>query len=504
MADSKPLVATSPASLPAPAERFEDVREIARGGMSSIREVYDHSLLRSVALKKIDEELGDNKRELQRFVEEAQITGQLEHPNIVPIHNIGGDEENAHFFSMKLVEGETLTDILYSRKYYKRTEDQLYRVLQILLKVCDAVSFAHSRGVIHRDIKPDNIMVGRFGQVYLMDWGIAFLKSEQTEEPALDSVRLRRGPMSFDDTDDRGQIIGTYLYMAPEQARGAIDEIDERTDVFALGGVLYEMLTLQPPYDGNDVMTVVFQAQDGEIKPPKEVVGNLPLPQRLCDIAMKALSHERDERYASVEAFKEQIELFLNGAWRFPVRTFEAGTLIVEEGAHGDEAFIIMEGYCQAYKKGDAKPVVLRQMGPGDVFGETAIFSNHHRTASVVALSELKVRVVTQGYLNEQLGLASWLGYFVGALAERFCDLDTRHLIAQKSNQAHAIVNRILVYMNFYGAAISTTSRELEWSSLAMRLSEEFNYPVEDLEEVVHRSNNLSLDSERNSVILEL
>ncbi len=224
-----PTPAAAPPSLRGK-ERLRDEGEIARGGMGSIRRLYDTDLLRHIAMKVLDIEWAAHPGSKERFLDEARITGQLDHPNIVPIHELVLDARGVpSYFTMTLVDGQTLTSLIAAQK----TQRDLERLLEILVRVCDAMAFAHSRGIIHRDLKPDNVMVGSFGQVYVMDWGCAHVCDDRRFAP-------RRA-------DPEGTVIGTVQYMAPEQAWGRIQQIDHRTDVFALGGILYKMLTGRRP-----------------------------------------------------------------------------------------------------------------------------------------------------------------------------------------------------------------------------------------------------------------
>jgi serine/threonine-protein kinase len=411
----------SPAPIPL-AERFDDRGELARGGMSSVRTVFDRLILREVAMKTLAPERTFD--ELARFIEEAQITGQLDHPNIVPVHDIEMDEHGLPTrFTMKLVRGQTLQQILNATAHRELTADELEDLLRVFLKVCDAVAFAHSRGVIHRDLKPSNIMVGSFGQVYVMDWGIALLRTGErpSEHAGVPSVQ-RSSPDTLQEAV--GTLSGTPSYMAPEQALGRTTELDERTDVYGLGGVLYQLLTHRPPHDGANAAEDLQLARTTDVPPPGQVCPDRELPPFLCRIAMRALAGGREERYPNVNELKHDVEAFLRGGGWFAQKRWSAGQLIVREGDEADAAYIITQGQCELFKTVDGQKRFVGLLGSGDVFGETAIFGSSRRTASIMARTEVITLVVTRHALERELDRSLWLRSFVQAVAERFVEAD--------------------------------------------------------------------------------
>ena len=408
-------------SVAVPVSRFEDEGEIARGGMSSVRRVFDKLILREVAMKVLD--ASRNVDELAHFVEEAQITGQLDHPNIVPVHDIELDEQNLPTrFTMKLVRGQTLESLALDGGTPPLASDRSEELLQAFLRVCDAVAFAHSRGVIHRDLKPSNVMVGTHGQVYVMDWGIAVLRdaSRVADNPPVPQVQHSGDTLP----EVAGSLSGTPSYMAPEQAWGRVAAVDERTDVYGLGGILYFLLTLRPPHDGQDAEESLRLARSGKIPLPAEVVQDTVLPPRLCGIAMRALSERPSERYASVTELKREIEAFSRGGGWFAHRRFAQGTVIMVEGETADAAYIITEGECELYKRIGSEEAYVCTLGPEEVFGETAIFTSGTRTATVRAKTDVTTIVVTREALERELDRSPWLRSFVRAVAQRFVEID--------------------------------------------------------------------------------
>jgi serine/threonine-protein kinase len=401
------------------AERLVHGGEIARGGMASIGVAFDQVLLRRVAVKHLRGQMDATGK--QRFFDEARITAQLDHPNVVPVHDLALDPASGEpFFTMKLVEGHTLGQVIDEAHRHELTPERLHPILQILLKVCDAVAFAHSRGLVHRDLKPENVMVGTHGQVYVMDWGVARLVRRDS---ALGRGAGFGAEAGFVPRDlDADAIIGTPDYMAPEQALGDARAIDERTDVFGLGGILYYLLTGLGPYSRAGSRAGL--SQRGEVVPPEDQGVWPRLPPGLCHIAMKALATEKHARFSNMDELRHSIEEFMSGGGWFATKRYRAGEVIVREGEVGDSAYIISEGQCEVYRVVDGEKQPLRELGPGEVFGETAVLTRKPRTASVAALSDVTLKVVTSTSLENELSRNPWLDAFVRSLAERFREAD--------------------------------------------------------------------------------
>jgi hypothetical protein len=401
-----------PATLALPSP-YADKGEVARGGMGSVRRAFDDDLQRMVAVKVMLPSLSKNEFLSQRFIDEARITALIDHPNIAPVYRLATGADGAINLVMKLIEGQTLTSYLRGLPYPPWSAPILDSVLSIFVKVCDAVAFAHSRGVIHLDLKPDNVMLGPFGQVYVVDWGIA---------------RYRPGPdqPSLSTLAPKEAATGTPAYMSPEQPLRMTVHISEQTDVYLLGGMLYEILTGLRPHPGTNVVEVLRSAIRGEVIPPAVRAPNRPVPPVLATISLKAMAARPQDRYQTVLDLQHDVLAFQRGEERAPRRTYAAGRVVVKEGDPGDEAFAIVSGKCVVTAVIEGKRVVLRELGPGDVFGETAVFSDEPRSATVEATETLVVRVVTGETLSQSLGLDSWTGEFVKALADRFREADRR------------------------------------------------------------------------------
>ena len=301
--------------------KYEIIETIAVGGMGAILRAKDREAQRDVAMKVMLKAHSDSP-EAQRFVRETRIVAKLEHPNIMPVHDIGtspsGDQP---YFTMPLVQGENLADVLYSLSKGNqdyRNKYNLHALLEILINVCSGVAFAHSRKIIHLDIKPHNILVGDYGEVLVLDWGLA--REMKTANLA--------GPISTDEvlgnpeenrkhqkkflTED-GTIKGTPGFMAPEQANGHVAEVDERSDIFSLGSILYMMLTLKFPIVGEHPSELLRNTINGNFVPPGKRNYHKAVPKQLEAIVMKAMALEKDARYKSVKSFQADINKYLRG-----------------------------------------------------------------------------------------------------------------------------------------------------------------------------------------------
>jgi serine/threonine-protein kinase len=300
-------------------EKYEYLQALGAGGMGEVVRAWDRDLHRFVAVKRL-RSAGDSRDSTLRFVKEAQITGQLEHPNIVPIHDLGIDSEGRIYFSLKLIEGESLKSIIEKRKTnqelspgvrYKDVYTQL-RMIEIFISVCQAVAYAHAKGVIHRDLKPDNIMLGLYGEVLVVDWGIA--KVIDSKVPAEDQKTIPITALNdlAPEKSMEGSVAGTPAYMSPEQAQGRVSSIDARSDVYALGAVLYHVIAGRPPYEGSSTLEVLKRVQQFPPKPlASGTVGFQPVPRELKAICSKAMSREPELRYASAEELRDDLQAYL-------------------------------------------------------------------------------------------------------------------------------------------------------------------------------------------------
>jgi serine/threonine protein kinase len=308
--------------------RIDRGEPLGQGGMGTIHRAWDKNLRRWVVRKVLDRgpsteprvenprDVPREQRALSRFLDEALVTGQLDHPGIVPVHELGVTEGGQAFFTMKMVEGQDLRHIL-DRLAAGATDWTVNRIVGVLRRVCEAVAYAHSKGVLHRDIKPANIMVGRFGEAYLMDWGLARIGEEQ--EPAMNratSGSADGGPLEGADsclyTHD-GEVLGTPVYMAPEQAAGDVADIDERSDVYSLGVILYQVLTSRMAYVGPDEKPMPFEVLMRVRRGPPQRVSELAphAAHGLVEICERAMARDPAARFQTADRMAAELGDYL-------------------------------------------------------------------------------------------------------------------------------------------------------------------------------------------------
>jgi serine/threonine-protein kinase len=288
---------------------YAPLGRIDAGGMGVVWRVRDLQFERPLAVKVIKAPLRDNPLAVHRFLAEARITGQLAHPSVVPVHAMGRLPDGRLYYTMKLVEGQTLAALLRGRP---SPASRHAEVVQVFARVCQAVAYAHTRGVIHRDLKPANVMVGAFGEVQVMDWGLAKVLADARPAPEAEPSVV--GAESEEIARTRaGTILGTFAYMAPEQARGLVEEVDRRSDVFGLGAILCEVLTGEPPYTGPDAQAVHRQASQADLASARTRLRGCGADPELVRLAEHCLAPAKADRPADAGAVAEAVAAYLGG-----------------------------------------------------------------------------------------------------------------------------------------------------------------------------------------------
>lgn len=380
-------------------DRYTQITQYARGGMGRIFVVHDKLMARNVALKELLAPPEDGAQSpsqprvglVGRFLQEARLTGQLEHPAIVPVYELGRRINGAFYYTMKLVRGKTLLEALHART-------QLVERLELLphfLDLCQAIAYAHSRRIIHRDIKPANVMIGEFGETVVLDWGLA--KAYGSPDVHAEEILQASASGQSASRTAYGKALGTPHYMPPEQAEGRIDAVDERSDVYSLGAVLYEILTGRPPFEGNTTQETIDRLLSEDLA----LVGTVEpaAPPELAGICQKALRKDPAQRYSSARELADEIIRYQSGALvqaytysfgRLLSRFYDRHRSAVRTAMAGVLAFLVLASYAN---------VRLLQA------------SQHEHAQRVAAEDAHRLAVEAQNHENEARHLAEQKAY---------------------------------------------------------------------------------------------
>ena len=306
-------------------QQFRILRPHARGGLGEVFVALDAELHREVALKQILEKHADDPVSRQRFVAEAEITGGLEHPGVVPVYGLGTYGGGRPYYAMRFIKGDSLKEAI---EHFHQADPrpsplpageggrrpgegpsrdlELRKLLRRFLDVCNAIDYAHSRGVIHRDLKPANIILGKHGETLVVDWGLA--KAIGRADPSIGEQTIAPSSSGSSETLP-GSALGTPAYMSPEQAGGDLDRLGPRSDVYSLGATLYCLLTGKPPFEGDDLGAILRKVQAGDFRAPREVD---PSPEKALDaVCRKAMATKPEDRYAGCRALADDVERWM-------------------------------------------------------------------------------------------------------------------------------------------------------------------------------------------------
>ncbi len=326
-ADDDDSEGTATLSVGAPTsdgQRFRILRPHARGGLGAVFVALDCELHREVALKQILEKHADDPDSRQRFVAEAEITGGLEHPGVVPVYGLGTDAAGRPYYAMRFIKGDSLKEAI--DRFHKdealnkdpgRRSLELRKLLRRFTDVCNAIDYAHSRGVIHRDLKPANIIVGKHGETLVVDWGLA--KAVGRADPSTGEQTIAPSSSGSSETLP-GSALGTPAYMSPEQARGELNRLGPRSDVYSLGATLYCLLTGKPPFENEDIGAVLHAVQEGQFSRPSQL--DLSLDRALEAVCLRAMATGPENRYPTPRALADDLDRWMADepvtAWREP------------------------------------------------------------------------------------------------------------------------------------------------------------------------------------------
>ncbi len=449
----EPMPTEETEERPQIADRYEDLGPIGQGGMGDVRRVLDLELNRTLAMKTLHTPLLRRPAAFARFLEEAQTTAQLQHPHIVPIHDIGQHADGRVWFTMKEVRGRTLAEVV--DEVHSASNDQwnpsrngwtFKRIMVSFLAVCNAMAYAHERGVVHRDLKPDNTMVGRHGEVYVVDWGLAKVVGRRVNDAVSTSQEdwHLKGLLSPEETiitnrpdahtTRGGTVAGTPCYMPPEQARGDVGAIDARSDVYALGAMLYEILSGRTPYEGRDAREVLAKVLAGPPGPIRPLAPTMspdgadqrhttspapPIPEELEAACLKAMARAPKDRFQSSRELAQVVQDWLDGR-----RKRKQAIAIAAEALEGiAEAAEMKVEAARLDAEGSAMLVGVEGWRPEE--DKAAAWAKQDAAEALRNDAELKHLAVGQG-LHGALQLVPTLPEAHAALADRYQERHTK------------------------------------------------------------------------------
>jgi serine/threonine-protein kinase len=437
--------------------RYSLLGLLGKGAMGEVHVARDEDLLRKVAYKHMVPGMAGSRALAARFFSEIQVTAQLDHPNIVPIYGLEVTAEHALGYSMKLVQGQTLAHLLEEARTEVRTTGgrrerrQLTTRLEVFLKVCDAMAYAHSKGVLHRDLKPENVMVGRYHEVYVMDWGICRLMGSR--DPQADKLEGEAAAAVSNPTDSTqyGAILGTPAYMSPEQAAGLNPELDGRSDLYALGVILHEVVSLRGAVTGRTLEETLARARRGERDPLVHIHPRGRIPRELGAIVDKATALRPEDRYNSVAALAEDVRRFLG---------HEAVRALPDNAVAAAARFLARHRVATL-----AAMVVLGAVGAGATI---AVLAHEGRALARAKLHEERLQALTTAVVDQSHAIdshfyrnAALLAGMAGRAAEivghpRPASAAPTYL--DQDFEAGGHVPPDLAHSSFYGRAVSLAS----------------------------------------------
>ena len=406
-------------------ERYTLLDRLGEGAVGRVDRVLDTRLGRVVACKTLRSEVAADPNALRTFVNEARVLGLLDHPAILPVFDTFLTPDGRPAYTMREIDGQSIARMVGMDLESGRARVlPLQRVLKIVAQIAEALAHAHDRGVLHLDLKPQNIIAFAHDEIVLVDWGSARVYAAERYAQKIEK-RPELAEFLGVVSEDESLLIGSPRYMSPEQTVETRASLAPASDIFSLGVVFYQLLTGRLPFHGETLEGLFDAIREHSPASPQEI--DPGVPRRLSSIAMRMLEKSTSERYASFEEVVGDLDEFRSTAGEFPSRRFAAGDVIFSEGDPGDAAYVVVEGEVEiSTGEGGDRRVLGRNLA-GEAFGELALLRNRPRSAAAAALRDTTVRVIEQPALMAEVDkLSPWVLAILSGVVERF---------ASRSNQ---------------------------------------------------------------------
>jgi serine/threonine-protein kinase len=415
-------------------KRYSQLRELGAGSIGKVHAVFDNFLQRVVAHKTMKQEHLNNNNILQTFGNEIKLMGRLSHPGILTVYDAMLGDYGEPSYIMRFAEGQDLAALMQMPKgRLDSVAIPLEQSVRILVKLCETLTYAHDHGVLHLDLKPENIMLGRYGEVIIMDWGAARVYDTTKFEDGIkqhtgDSVQLEYRH------ENRNLLIGTPAYMSPEQLTSPRDQLTPASDIFSIGILFYQMVTGQHPFKER-----VFEKLSAKIEkhnPPPAHEANPDIPHSISRICERMLKKKPEERYASFREVIKDIDDYQRSGAGAPTKNYATGETIFKEGDPSDFICVVVSGKVEISVRNHGKRHVIAQLGANEPFGELAALTGNPRTATATALEPSVIRKISKQDIQIEIAnLSPWVGSMVRALSQRFVDNSERLLKLERSLQ---------------------------------------------------------------------